>query len=274
MKKIKRLKNMYLCFTKAGLKVTSTYKSDLIGYFIGESLYNIVLIYVWKCLYQYNGIGTMNGFTYMQMVLYLLLSGIISFMDETDSIFTLGEEIRSGDIVMRLIKPISLDKSILFFELGNKILMFLCVFVPSTFFVSVYIWFAYGVVYPFLSYFIFFVSMVLRYMISFYFNMMFGFLAFYLLNLWGVSMLKTAIVKFFSGQIIPLFLFSSFFEKLFSILPMAAMTYTPVMLFLGRYSGKGILLHMGIQIIWLLIFYFVCHIIWKNVQDKLMIQGG
>lgn len=274
MRKICRFKNIYLCFTKAGLKVTSAYKSDLIGYFIGESLYNIVLIYVWKCFFEYKGQDMVNGYTFMQMVLYLLLSGIISFMDETDSIFTLGEEIRSGDIVMRLIKPISLDKSILFFELGNKLLMLLCVFVPSLFFVSIYFGIVYGVTFSVSSYIIFFISMVLSYLISFYFNLLLGFWAFYLLNLWGVSMLKTAIIKFFSGQIIPLFLYPTVFEKVFSILPMASMTYTPVMIFLGNYSGISVVTNMGIQIIWLIVFYLLCQLVWKNVQDKLMVQGG
>ena len=271
---ISKIKNMYWCFTKAGFKTTSAYKSDLIGYFIGESLYNIVLIFVWRCVFLYGGESTHKGFTLAEITLYLLLSGIVSFMDETDSIFILGEEIRDGSIIMRLVKPISLDKSILFYELGNKILMLFCVFIPSIVCVSGYVWFVYKASFPISSYLLFFVSLSLSYLLSFYFNLIFGFLSFYLLNLWGVSMMKTAIVKFFSGQVIPLFLFSPIIEKIFSVLPMASMTYTPVMLFLGKYTSIQIVYNLGVQLFWLVFFYVACQIVWRTVQNKLMIQGG
>lgn len=274
MRKFCKIQKAYWCFTKTGFKTAIAYRSELIGYFIGESLYNIALIFVWKALFLNTGNTAYNGFTFTQIVLYLLLSGIMSFMDESDSLFILGEEIRDGNIVMRLIKPVSLDKSILYFELGNKLLMLTCVFVPSVVFVGIYFNFAYGITFPVSSYVLFSLSMIISYFISFYFNMLFGFLSFYLLNLWGVSMLKTAVVKFLSGQVIPLFLFPEIVEKVFSILPMAAMTYTPVMIFLGKYSRRVLLFNLAVQIFWLFFFYSICQIIWKRVQHKLMVQGG
>lgn len=64
----------------------------------------------------------MNGFTMPQMVIYIFLIFLTSTLISSGGTYDIGEEIRDGSIVMRMIKPLSYNATFLFQELGNKIM--------------------------------------------------------------------------------------------------------------------------------------------------------
>ena len=62
-------------------------------------------------------------------------------------------------------------------------------------------------------------SLTLAYLINFFFNICFGFSAFVFKNLWGSNLLKTSIVAFMSGSLIPLAFFPKIVSDILSFLP-------------------------------------------------------
>lgn len=122
--------------------------------------------------------------------------------------------------------------------------------------------------------FLYLLSLLLAFLINFYFNICFGFSAFVFKNLWGSNLLKNALVAFMSGSLIPLAFFPKVIATVLGFLPFSSLVYTPVMIVIGKYRFEQIGVALGLQFFWLMVMMLLSHVIWKQVQDHLTIQGG
>ena len=60
--------------------------------------------------------------------------------------------------------------------------------------------------------------------------------AFFTTYIFGMLMAKEALLSFLTGQLIPLSFFPPLVQRIFDFLPFSSMVYTPVMIYLGKYS--------------------------------------
>ena len=98
--------------------------------------------------------------------------------------------------------------------------------------------------------------------------------AFFTTYIFGMLMAKEAILSFLCGQLIPLSFFPEAVRKVFEFLPFPSMVYTPVMIYLGKYTGMELIFELSKQIIWVVILYAVGSLIWKQVTKRLVVLGG
>lgn len=273
--KIKSVVSIYKAFAKAGIQSSMEYRTSFMCFVLGESLYCFVMYFIWKAVFASSGESLFMGFTMTDMTVYVFLSNLVGFLTSTDSTDNLAEEIHDGSIIMRMIKPVNVDHSILSFELGNKLMMVTCIFLPVMFCVEVYRYVVLGyVAFNIVNFLVFVVSVMLSYLLSFYFNLIFGYLAFYLLNIWGFSILKGSIIKFFSGALIPLAFFPGIVRTIFEQLPFASMIYVPTMIYMGKYNVSELLFVLGKQVFWLIVFVYISKAMWGWAQKRLAVQGG
>lgn len=118
------------------------------------------------------------------------------------------------------------------------------------------------------------ISIVFAYLINAFFNISYGFTAFFFKNLWGSKMLKDCIVNFMSGCVIPLSFLPSILKEIFLFLPFSYINFVPVMIYMGKYSERMMVLLILKQVIWCLVFFIISKILWKISSRKLCIQGG
>ena len=275
MSKSKRILSLYKSFSRAGMQNMFAYRANFFCFLIGEIMSAFILYFVWKAVFISSGGETFNGFSMNDMVVYIFVSFLASYMTYSDGAYVLGEEIISGDVTMRMIKPVSFDMCFLFQELGNQIVKLLFIFVPILLGVEIYRFVVNGfIMFNVVNFLIFFVSLFFAYLISFYFNVCYGYLAFYLQNLWGTSIVKETLVSFLSGGIIPLAFLPSTLSSILNLLPFASLSYTPVMIYMGKYSLSQIIFSILLQIFWLLFFYVLSKIIWKSAVRRLCANGG
>lgn len=275
MKWFGHIKRVYGGFTRAGAQGAMAYRLNFMGFFIGESLYCFVMYFIWKAVFAASGEGTFMGFTMTDMTIYVFLANIVGFFTGTDSTKMLAEEIREGSIIMRMIKPVNVDMSLLATELGDKAVMSAFIFLPVMIGVEVYRYFALGyVAFNFILFLGFVLSVILSYILSFYVNLIFGYLAFWLMNIWGFSILKESIIKFFSGSLIPLAFFPEIVRNIFEQLPFASLVYTPVMIYMGKLKGIDLAFAYGKQIAWIIVFVAVAKLMWRLAEKRLAVQGG
>ena len=271
---MKRLIRIYKPFTRAGLLEMVAYRVNFIFFLLGEIMKCFVMFFVWKAVFDSSVEPTLHGFTYDNMVVYIFITFLSGYITYSDGSYVVGKEILDGSIAMRMIKPVNFDMCFLFQELGGKILQLLIVFLPITVGVEAYSWIANGMfmmdVPMFLLYFL---SLLFAYGINFFFNVIYGFLAFYLKNLWGTDIIKGVIVGFLSGATVPL-AFMGAFGEVIGFLPFASLSYTPVMIYMGMYGAKEIIFYMGLQIIWLLIFAITSRLVLKSAMKRLVVHGG
>lgn len=266
---------VYKPFVSAGVQSSMAYRTSFLCFILGESLYCFVMFFIWKAVFMSSGTSTFMGFTMTDMTVYVFLSNLVRFLTSTDSSDDLAYEIQDGSIVMRMIKPVNVDYSLLAFEVGNKVMMITCVFLPVMIGVEIYRYFELGyIAFNIVNFMLFVISTLLSYVLSFYLNLIFGYLAFFLMNIWGFSILKGSIINFFSGALIPLAFFPGAVRTVFEQLPFASIIYAPTMIYMGKYSAQEILFVLFKQVFWVLVFIGISRMIWKWAQKRLAVQGG
>lgn len=265
----------YLPFTRAGIHGATAYRANFIAWFIGDIMYCFVMYYVWRAVFASSGSSTFNGFSMTDMVTFLFVTNLTGYLTESDGSFAVGEEVRDGNIAMRLIKPVSFDMTFLFNELGQKSLTFTLIFVPMLAGVEIYKYFAYGqVMFSIGTFALYMLSIAMSYMFSFYMNVCFGFMAFFLKNLWGFNILKSSILRFLSGSVIPLAFMPDALRSVMEWLPFSSLSYTPVMIYMGKYSEEQVIVRLVLQFIWVVAFYIISKIILSAALKHVTVQGG
>ena len=275
MSRIKRFFRTYKPFTRAGMQEMIAYRANFICHLIGEIMAAFIMYFVWKAVFLSSDSETFMGFTMEDMVVYIFITFLTGYMTYSDGAFAVGEEIIDGSIAMRMIKPCSFEMCFLFQELGSRLISISMIFVPMVAGVEIYRYAVCGEVRFQIGYFLLYiVSLLLAYMISFYFNVCYGFMAFFFKNLWGTTLIKETLVSFLSGAIIPLAFMPSGRATVLNILPFASLSYTPVMIYMGMYSTSQILWSFGLQIFWVVVMYGVTKRIWRSAVRHLSVQGG
>ncbi len=266
---------IYLPFVNAGLQEVSTYRANWIFYILGDIMACFVSFFVWEAVFISTGGETFMGFARSDMVVYIFMSFLTGQIIGSGGTYDIGEEVKDGSIAMRMIKPISYNSTFLFQEIGNKIMEIGIIFVPLVAGVEIYRFAVTGSLkFDILRFLLYLVCCVFAYAINFCFNICFGFTAFIFKNLWGSNMLKNTIVGFLSGSIIPIAFLPGVLKDILTYLPFSSLSYTPVMVYMGMYSGWEMLFFIGLQIFWAIIFWCLSKVIWKCVIKRLSIQGG
>jgi ABC-2 type transport system permease protein len=121
---------------------------------------------------------------------------------------------------------------------------------------------------------LFLLSAALGILLSTVFSLLFGVLAFWTLNLFGLNLLRNGIQMFFTGSLIPISLFPSWLQTLSSFLPFPSMVYVPSAIYTGSISGNAIYTAIGMQVVWLVIIFVVVRLIWSVALRRITIFGG
>ena len=106
---MRRFFKTYLPFSRAGMQMMLAYRSDFFFHLIGEMLMCIVMYFVWLAVFESSNTQTFMGFSMTDMTVYLFISFVTSYLTYSEGATALGEEIRDGSIVMRMIKPVKFD---------------------------------------------------------------------------------------------------------------------------------------------------------------------
>lgn len=273
--KLKKFFRTYKPFTRAGMLESVQYRANFICFLIGEIMSCFIMFFVWKAVFASSDSETFMGFSMEDMVIYLFITFLTGFLCFSDGTYAIAMEIRDGSIAMRMIKPCSFDMCFLFQEMGNKIINITLIFTPLVLGVEIYRWALTGAVqFNIVNFLLYVLSLVFAYLISFYFNVCYGFMAFYLKNLWGADILKECIINFLSGATIPLAFMPVGLAKVLEFLPFSSLSYTPVMIYMGMYSYTEVAIKMGMQVFWICFMFGMSKLVWNHAVKRLCSQGG
>lgn len=261
-------------FTRNAIQTLLSYRSNILFYFIGNILKIFVFFFLWKAIFASSGEEILRGFSFPDMVIYLILTNFIYELSGNVG-SEMHEEISSGQISMSLIKPISFRFRIYFTSLGDTIYSFMMSGVPSL--VATYIIaYIYGISSQLTigNLFLFLLSLILSLIVRMSYTFIVSLLGFVTTNMFGVWQVNNAIVRLCSGAIIPLTFFPETIRKIFEFLPFSSFISTPLNIFLGKFSNIELLKAFGLQIFWILLFNLFGNFVWKKVIKHLIIQGG
>ena len=281
MKSIKRTLKLYLPFTKAGIKVELAYKAQIVMWIAITFVETFFVVFLYQAIYRNSPDGldsVINGFTFYDMILYMLTSFFFSFvMGGGDTSYDIATDIREGTIANTLTKPVSYRLRLFFTYLGSLALNYTVIIIPfMTVIYSIFIGLGlYQIsIDRFLINLVFFlVFSVLAGLINNSISYFIGMLVFYTDHLFGLNMARSAIQGFLGGQMIPL-AYMGTLGVVFSYTPFAFMNSIPVLTIMGKIDTMQALVYVLIAIIWILVIETVNRLIFRHALEKLTVQGG
>lgn len=266
---------IYLPFATNELKRNLAYKGAFYLWIFISLFSSFISYFLWMAVYGSSETGTLGGLTQNEMIVYIFMVYVTSSVTMITISDWVSDDVVKGTVAMQLIKPIDYRLSLIARAVGSMIYRFLA---PG-----VFVWIgleAYKVfvlkmdiisIQNLLAYLL---SAMMSFLISVLFDFCFGMVAFFTTYIFGMLLAKEAIMSFLCGQLIPLSFFPQIFQKIFDFLPFQSMVYTPVMVYLGKYSGMELLLVLLKQAFWVVVLYILGSLIWRKVTKRLIVLGG
>ncbi len=270
----------YKPFFRASSMNLFAYKFQVFSWFLISAVSLVCTFFLWIAVYHNSSSTSINGFNIEQIISYILIVNIVTFsLYGSDTLGSISDEIRKGQIAMFLIKPISYRVRFVFSTLGSLFSGDLIIVFPALIIGgSVLITLGYMTVasIPLLiaNMLLFIVAQVFAVLIMDSLNYMFGIFCFYTLSIFGLGQIKDVVIAFFAGQLIPVSFFPDWAAKILSFSPFVGMAQNPALIFLGRMTIPQALFSLLIDAIWLCIFETINHVMFNHAIKKITIQGG
>jgi ABC-2 type transport system permease protein len=260
----------YFPIARATYMIGLVYRFGFLFTIVGNIVYLGVAYYLWKSIYRYSDV--IRGLTFNQTFLYVGLGSAIFILLKTYADWFIHYEIREGAIATYLTKPLDFQIYNLFANLGSLLMNLTAITLPTVlllvFAFKVKVTFGPGL-------FLFPISLLLAFLISFSIDYFIGLMGFYSESVWGLSTTKEIIVTVFSGALIPLQFFPDAMQKVLFWLPFQAIYHTPIMMITKPDQSLSIFLPMmAVQLFWAVILFIAARLFYNQAIKVLRIAGG
>jgi ABC-2 type transport system permease protein len=185
--------------------------------------------------------------------------------------YYIAEQVRLGTLELDLMKPLDFMFHMLSRSVGDLGVELLTRCVPGVVFACLFLDFR-----PPISVqagFAFLASLALGYLVIFVLSFLMGMLSIVTLDIRSYAWTYHALVRFASGQVVPLWMFPPALAAIAAALPFQAVYFVPMSIYVGAYEGslESALLS---QAAWAVGLFLVARLCWARVQRRITIQGG
>ncbi|MET9049762.1 ABC-2 family transporter protein [Streptomyces bacillaris] len=264
---------LYAVVAAGGFRRFATYRTATAAGVFTNTVFGFVLAYTYIALWderpQLGGYDLSQALTYVWIGQALLAACAMmggGFEDE------LMERIRTGDIAVDLYRPADLQLWWLAGDVGRAAFQLLGrgvvpmlvgalafdLALPG----SPWIWPA------------FLLSVLLGIVVSFAVRFLVALSAFWLLDGAGAAQMSWLLGLFFSGMLLPLPLFPGLLGEVARLLPWSSLLQIPADVFLGKYSGWGLLEAYAFQGAWAVALLLAGRLLQGVATRRVVVQGG
>lgn len=262
----------YLTLTRAGIIESLQFRLAMFVIVVGNVLYLTLVYFLWKSIYASAGTDVVNGMTFSDTLIYLVLATALFNFMEMYTVWEMGRNIQSGKIVLDLLKPMSYRKYLFWSYSGSFVINFFSTFLPTFIIVAVL---THGAVPIGINLLWFVISAVLAITINFSIDFIVGTVCLYTESIWGINIMKQVIVLLLSGATIPLAFFPEKLRKIVEFLPFQAIYNSPLTILLKRSPElSDVMPIIGVQLMWALAMTAVGCLFWKRSLRQITVNGG
>lgn len=267
-----RLLRRYHLFSLHGLQALLAYRAGFALAIVTGAIGLLAQLYLWRAIYGGDGGAVLAGYTLEEMTTYILMSNLLYLALDNRADHEIAADIMRGDIAINFVRPVNYPVLKFFTSLPVSLTNFALVGLPLC--VAGALLFGLRAPSP-LDGALFAASATLSLLVSFLINALVGAVAFGTTNIWGVQMIKTALVGIMSGYLIPLSFFGETLQRIGALLPFRQMIAAPLALFLGKYEGAaGALAILAQQALWVALLSLLCAVVWRLLARRLEVLGG
>ncbi|RZT21792.1 ABC transporter permease [Fictibacillus sp. BK138] len=259
----------YIEFARVQMQVHAAYSAWFWANTFSVLLRMLVIYFFWKAVYSNR--SEIEGMSFDGMTTYIIIAMFLQmFVSGVGR--ELAHTIKDGNVAIELMRPYHLITRLIAMDIGDKVIYFIRGALPLGILAFVFM----DVTLPstWQSGVLFLLSALMGIWIGTFFDLLIAILAFWTINLWGLEVMKEAVVSFFSGALVPLILFPEWFQTISLFLPFQAMVYVPVAIYTGILTGTEAWLAVGSQLIWAVLLFGLLRVLWSVAMKKVTIFGG
>ena len=262
----------YTTLTRAGIIESLQFRLSSLVIVIGNLLYLIVVYFLWKAIYASVSSDTVNGMTFYDTLIYLVLATALFGFMEMYVVWDIGRSIQSGKIVLDLLKPMEYRKYMFWSYSGSFVTQFFFTFLPTFLVVAAV---TKGTISFGLNLLFFVLAVVMAVSINYSIDFIVATICLYTESIWGINIMKQVIVLLLSGATIPLAFFPEPLRTIVSYLPFRSIYHTPLTLLLdGSPDPKTVLTALGTSLFWVIVMTVISKAFWKVSLRQITVNGG
>lgn len=259
---------------RVSLAERMTYRADfLLGTFL-RMLPMVTTILLWQAIYQGSGKTELAGFKYREMIAYLLLVHISRMFSSMPGLASgIAREIREGTLKKYLIQPLDLLGYLISYRAAHKMTYIVTAALP------------YGIIFficrgffdgfpPAPIMLAYLVSLILSFLIGFYFEAAVGMVAFWIMEVTSVLYIVITLNYFISGQMLPIDLLPEPWAGLLKLMPFQYMAYFPAVVFMGKVQGEDLAWGLGLEAFWAIFFALLARYLYRRGLRHYGAYGG
>ncbi len=244
------------------------YRLNFFMQILSGILSSLVVIFLWMAIYRSAGREIIGGYSFAEMITYLLGGGLINtFILTTAENPETSENIQDGTLSFLFLQPVSPYGMWFMRDFGGKAFYFL---LGLAGYAVVFFFFRRYVLFPSSAGFfiLFLLSIALGALLQFFFFEGLSLLSFWIENTYGIRFTMRVIMDVLGGTIIPLSFFPSLLYKLFVLLPFQFMVYFPMRIYLAKIPESQIFVEFFKEGAWIAGLGFLNWVIWvKGVRQ-------
>ncbi|USS88795.1 ABC-2 family transporter protein [Fructilactobacillus cliffordii] len=235
---MKYISNLFL-----GFQNSLVYRANFLISLVTRLLQVGLSLLMWRALYLESWQTTIHGYSQTHMMQYLILTGLLSLIFTFEPLFRLARQIKTGKISTLLLRPINLNLESLSNFVGAKLILIgllgvLTVVLTSGQGFSTILILLYALV-----------SVALWHQIMF----LLGTLAFWLVQMWPLRPVISALYLFCGGLLFPLDVLPTWAYQGLRFSPLALVSSDLVQTVLQESRQPQLLfLYLGLSIVWLI----------------------
>lgn len=260
----------YVRIAKAVMQEMLIYRINFFLWRARQIMQVLIIYYLWLAILPPN--KTFAGYDQSLMLTYVFATTVIGMIVYSSRSSSIGNDINSGDLSNRLLKPMNYLFTWFVTDLGDKVMN---VFLSVIELIILYLLLKPPLFIQTDPQIIFFSVLVVLIAISmyFFFNVLLGFVAFWSPEVWAPRFIFTILLTFFAGGLFPLDLLPNSLYQFFMYLPFPYLLYFPVKIYLGTLSYMQILQGITVSILWSFILFFATQLIWQKGLRTYTAQG-
>ena len=260
----------YTTLTRAGMMESLNFRLSTFVTIIGNVIYLVIIYYLWKAIFASSGTDVVNGMTFEDTMIYLVLATAMFYFMEMYIVWNMGRDIQTGRIVLHLIKPMKFRRYMFFSFSGNFVMSFILTFLPT----AVIVYFVTnGAIHLGIN--LLFLQACFWPHDQFFRGLFVGTICLYTESIWGINITKEVVVLLLSGATIPISFFPETLAKVVMFLPFQAIYNTPLSLLIKHQMPAGSRFEMlGLQLFWIIVLAVITDLFWKKSVKQITVNGG
>lgn len=259
----------YLLLVRTKIDEYLAYRLNFIFWRI-RNVFNLILVYfLWQNVFQTS--VSVQGYTEPLLFTYIFLANILNAVILSGKTDQVAGDILNGAIINQLLKPYSFFGMVITREVADKIMNIAFSIVEITIFLII-------LQPPIViqsnpeNWFLMLLFVAIALILSFLISLSLSLIAFWSTEIWAPRFIFLVLISLAAGTLFPLDILPESFYWAFMVTPFPYLVYVPAHAYLFGFSETTISF-IGISLVWVIIFYSACVVLWKKGMKEFSFFG-